>query len=85
VIPPARAILAAGVLVLVAGAAPAADTRSVTDSAGRRVEVPARVERVYAAGGPASILLWRSTRRPARTCPRRTVRSRSSSARSTCA
>jgi iron complex transport system substrate-binding protein len=54
----ARALLAAGALVLLAGVAPAADTRSVTDSAGRRAEVPARVERVYAAGGPATIFLY---------------------------
>lgn len=53
-----RAVLAAGALLLLAGAASAADTRSVTDSAGRRAEVPARVERVYAAGGPASIFLY---------------------------
>jgi iron complex transport system substrate-binding protein len=54
----ARVLLAASALLLLAGAAPAADTRSVTDSAGRRAEVPARVERVYAAGGPASIFLY---------------------------
>ena len=54
----ARAILAAAALFLAAAAAPAADTRSVTDSADRRVDVPARVERVYAAGGPASIFLY---------------------------
>jgi iron complex transport system substrate-binding protein len=53
-----RAFLAAGTLLLLAGAAPAADTRSVTDSAGRRAEVPVRVERVYAAGAPASIFLY---------------------------
>jgi iron complex transport system substrate-binding protein len=54
----ARAVLAAGGLVVLAEAAPAADMRPVTDSAGRRAEVPVRVERVYAAGGPASILLY---------------------------
>ena len=32
--------------------------RSVVDSAGRSVEVPERVERVFAAGPPASILLY---------------------------
>lgn len=31
---------------------------NVTDSAGRTVEVPATIERVYAAGPPASILLY---------------------------
>ena len=30
----------------------------VTDSAGRKVEVPDRIERVFAAGPPASILLY---------------------------
>jgi iron complex transport system substrate-binding protein len=53
-----RALLAAGALILLAGVAPAADTRTATDSAGRRAEVPARIERVYAAGGPASISLY---------------------------
>jgi iron complex transport system substrate-binding protein len=33
-----------------------ADARTVTDSAGRRVEVPDRVGRVFAAGPPASVL-----------------------------
>ena len=46
-----------GVLLIVA-AAEAADTRPITDSAGRRVDVPRRVERVYAAGGPASVFLY---------------------------
>jgi iron complex transport system substrate-binding protein len=32
--------------------------RVVVDGAGRRVEVPARIERVFVAGGPASILLY---------------------------
>ena len=32
-------------------------TRTVTDAAGRRVEIPARISRVLAAGPPASILL----------------------------
>jgi len=32
--------------------------RTVTDSVGRRVQLPARVERVYAAGPPASIVLF---------------------------
>ena len=54
----ARLVLGAGLLALLAGAAPAADLRAVTDSAGRRVEVPARVERVYPAGVPAAIFLY---------------------------
>jgi iron complex transport system substrate-binding protein len=32
--------------------------RTVTDSAGRQVEVPDRIERVFAAGPPASVLLY---------------------------
>lgn len=35
-----------------------APTREIVDSAGRRVRVPARVTRVYAAGPPASVLLY---------------------------
>jgi len=57
----ARALAVAACLAsLLAGVgfAAAADTRRVTDSAGRRAEVPARVERVYAAGPPASIMLY---------------------------
>src|SRR4029450_1119236 len=33
-------------------------TRSVTDDTGRRAEVPAKVARVYAAGPPASMLVF---------------------------
>jgi iron complex transport system substrate-binding protein len=50
--------LALAAFLLIVAAAEAADTRPITDSAGRRVEVPRRVERVYAAGGPASIFLY---------------------------
>jgi iron complex transport system substrate-binding protein len=32
--------------------------RTVVDSGGRRVEIPARISRVLAAGPPASILLF---------------------------
>jgi iron complex transport system substrate-binding protein len=35
----------------------AAQTRSITDSAGRVVTLPDRVETVFAAGAPAAILL----------------------------
>jgi iron complex transport system substrate-binding protein len=35
-----------------------AEARTVTDSAGRNVEVPDRVDRVFAAGPPASILIY---------------------------
>src|SRR5919106_1983863 len=46
------------VLVALALARPAAAERMVTDSAGREVAVPDRIERVFAAGPPASILLY---------------------------
>ena len=35
-----------------------AQARTITDSAGRKVEVPDKIERVFAAGPPASILLY---------------------------
>src|SRR5690349_15587078 len=50
-----RAVLAVLVFALLPGIA---EARSVTDSAGRKVEVPDRIERVFAAGPPASILLY---------------------------
>lgn len=34
------------------------DARIVTDSAGRSVEIPDRITRVFAAGPPASVLLY---------------------------
>ena len=50
-----RAVLTFVLLLLaIAGA----DARTVTDSARRKVEVPDRIERVFAAGPPASILLY---------------------------
>jgi iron complex transport system substrate-binding protein len=36
----------------------AVHARTVTDSAGRRVEIPDKVEKVFAAGPPASILIY---------------------------
>ena len=36
----------------------AAEARTVIDSAGRKVEVPDKIEKVFAAGPPASILLY---------------------------
>jgi iron complex transport system substrate-binding protein len=36
----------------------AAHARTVVDSAGRKVEIPDRIEKVFAAGPPASILLY---------------------------
>jgi iron complex transport system substrate-binding protein len=44
-------------LGLLGGMGPAA-ARTVTDSAGRMVEVPDRIARVFAAGPPASVLLY---------------------------
>ncbi len=35
-----------------------ASAAEVTDSAGRRVSLPAKIDRVFAAGGPAAILLY---------------------------
>ncbi len=56
---PARFILVLLVLApMLAGLPSFAAARVVTDSAGRRVEVPERVERVYAAGAPASIFVY---------------------------
>ncbi len=46
-----------GILLLIATALPAS-ARMVTDSAGRVVEIPDRVETVFAAGPPASILVY---------------------------
>ena len=36
----------------------AAHARTIVDSAGRKVEVPERIEKVFAAGPPASILIY---------------------------
>jgi iron complex transport system substrate-binding protein len=49
--------LRALVLLLFVTIAANAQARTVTDSAGRKVDVPDRIERVFAAGPPASILL----------------------------
>ena len=43
-------------LILVSAAQVSA--RTVTNSAGRKVEIPDRIEKVFAAGPPASILLY---------------------------
>ena len=56
--PGRRLLLALVAAAVLGGPASAAETRAVTDSAGRRVEVPARVTRVFAAGPPASILVF---------------------------
>src|SRR5262245_53189078 len=51
-----RALLTGAASVLLAPRLSHATT--VTDDAGRTVEVPAKVERVFAAGPPAAILLY---------------------------
>jgi iron complex transport system substrate-binding protein len=48
----------AGVLTLLLALAGGAAARPFTDAAGRTVELPDRVERVLAAGPPASVLLY---------------------------
>ena len=50
--------LACALAAFLALAHGAAAERMVTDSAGRQVAVPDRIERVFAAGPPASILLY---------------------------
>jgi iron complex transport system substrate-binding protein len=51
-------IAAAGVGGSFAQAAADGPSRSVTDAAGRRVVVPTRIERVFAAGRPAAITVY---------------------------
>jgi iron complex transport system substrate-binding protein len=51
-------LAAAAVAGLVPRAVRAQVSRVVVDAAERRVEIPARVERIYAAGPPASILVF---------------------------
>ena len=46
------------ILATMVAAAGAAEARSVTDSAGRTVTIPETVQRVYAAGPPAAVLLY---------------------------
>lgn len=53
-----RGALAVLIAALALAAAPAAWARTVTDSAGRRVDIPDHVGRVFAAGPPASVLLY---------------------------
>jgi iron complex transport system substrate-binding protein len=45
-------------LIAITLSLPARAERMVTDSAGRQVAVPDRIERVFAAGPPASVLLY---------------------------
>ena len=57
-----RSLACAGFLALTVAAMDAAAeqaaTRTVVDGAGRSVTVPAKIERVYAAGPPASVILF---------------------------
>jgi iron complex transport system substrate-binding protein len=48
----------AGLLGVAAALSTPALARNVTDSLGRRVEIPDRITRVFAAGPPASVLLY---------------------------
>ena len=52
------AMLALLLMGLLGAASAQEPTRAITDSAGRRVELPQRISRVLAAGPPASILLY---------------------------
>lgn len=55
----AVAVLAVACALVAIDRPPAsAETRTIVDSAGRRVEVPARIERVFAAGPPATVLVY---------------------------
>lgn len=53
-----RLVLSAAAALLIALSAQAQTTRTITDSAGRTVELPAEVRTVFAAGPPAAILLY---------------------------
>jgi iron complex transport system substrate-binding protein len=54
-----RRLLSAGVIsVLLPAIAHGQGTRVVTDGAGRKVTLPAKIERIYAAGAPASVLVF---------------------------
>ena len=53
-----RRLLGTSLAALVAPRTVRAQTRAVVDSAGRRVEVPGTIRRVFAAGGPASVFVY---------------------------
>jgi iron complex transport system substrate-binding protein len=53
-----RLLAAAGATCLIPGISWAQARRTIADSAGRKVELPAKVERIYAAGPPAGILVF---------------------------
>ncbi|MBC7944844.1 MAG: iron ABC transporter substrate-binding protein [Burkholderiales bacterium] len=51
-------LVAAFILLLATVAAANAEQRQFTDSTARTIGVPAEIERVYAAGGPASVMVY---------------------------
>ncbi len=53
-----RSLFTVALIALLAQSAAAQSPRIVTDSAGRQVELPERIETVFAAGPPAAILLY---------------------------
>lgn len=53
-----RLLTAAAITGLLPGIARGQGTRVVSDGAGRKVTLPARIERIYAAGPPASVLAF---------------------------
>ena len=57
-LPTAALIFTIVALVANAPVALSAEQRSFTDSAGRNISVPAKIERVYAAGPPASVMVY---------------------------
>jgi iron complex transport system substrate-binding protein len=57
-LPTAAFIFTIVALVAYAPVALSAEQRSFTDSAGRNITVPAKIERVYAAGPPASVMVY---------------------------
>ena len=55
---PDRRTVVAGAVAALALPPPARAAREVTDSAGRKVGLPDRITRVFAAGGPASVAVY---------------------------
>jgi iron complex transport system substrate-binding protein len=51
-------LIASAGAALVSGAALSQTRREITDAAGRKVALPAKIERIYAAGPPAGILVF---------------------------
>jgi iron complex transport system substrate-binding protein len=53
-----RRTLLAGLCATLVAPVPARATTTITDDAGRSISIPKKIERVFAAGPPASILLY---------------------------